>query len=159
MANGKAGRPLTLTPATADKIVNALKMGNYRSAAAKYAGVEPVTLKLWVTRANKGEQPFLDLLDRMKSAEGEAEASLVATIRRAANDTWTAAAWLLERKHAPKWGRRDMSWENMKREKKEAQQAQLAEIPLEELERMVVAEKARRAREAAAKASDVGALQ
>jgi len=154
-----AGRPLTLTPEVADKIVNALKMGNYRSAAAKYAGVEVATLKLWVTRANKGEQPFLDLIDRMKSAEGEAEASLVATIRRAANDTWTAAAWLLERKHAPKWGRRDMSWENQKREKREAQQAQLAEIPLEELERMVVAEKARRAREAAAKASDVGALQ
>ena len=42
---------------------------------------------------------------------------------------------------------------------REAQRAQLAEIPLEELERMVVAEKARRAREAAAKASDVGALQ
>lgn len=156
---GATGRPLTLTAETADKIVNALKMGNYRSAAAKYAGVEPATLKLWVTRANRGERPFLDLLDRMKSAEGEAEASLVATIRRAANDTWTAAAWLLERKHAPKWGRRDMSWENMKREKKEAQQAQLAEIPLEELERMVAAEKARRAREAAAKASDVGALQ
>jgi hypothetical protein len=154
-----AGRPLTLTPETADKIVNALKMGNYRSAAAKYAGVEVGTLKLWVTRANKGEQPFLDLLDRMKAAEGEAEASLVATIRRAANDTWTAAAWLLERKHAPKWGRRDMSWENQKREKRAAQIAELAEIPLDELERMVAGEKARRAREAAAKASDVGALQ
>lgn len=154
-----AGRPLTLTPEVADKIVNALKMGNYRSAAAKYAGVEPRTLKEWITRANKGDQPYLDLLDRMKSAEGEAEASLVATIRRAANDTWTAAAWLLERKHAPKWGRRDMSWENTKRAEREAQRAQLAEIPLEELEAMVVAEKARRAREAASKASDVGALQ
>jgi hypothetical protein len=101
----------------------------------------------------------VDFLERVKMAEGEAEASLVATIRRAANDTWTAAAWLLERKHAPKWGRRDMSWENTKRAEREAQRAQLAEIPLEELEAMVVAEKARRARDAAVKASDVGALQ
>ena len=161
MANGKAGpgRPLTLTPETADKIVAALKMGNYRSAAAKYSGVEPRTLRLWVNRANKGEEPFLSFVARMKSAEGESEASLVATIRRAANDTWTAAAWLLERKHAPKWGKRDMSWENQKREKRAAQIAELAEIPIEELERMVVAEKARRARDAAATASDVGAIQ
>lgn len=161
-ANGKAGqrgRPLTLTQEKADKIVAALKMGNYRSAAAKYAGVEPRTIREWITLANKGHQPYLDFLDRIKVAEGEAEASLVATIRRAANDTWTAAAWLLERKHAPKWGKRDMSWENQKREKRAAQIAELAEIPIEELERMVVAEKARRARDAAATASDVGSIQ
>lgn len=140
------GRPLTLTPEKADKIVNALKMGNYRSAAAKYAGVEVRTLKEWVTLANKGHQPYLDLLDRMKAAEGESEASLVAAIRRAANDTWTAAAWLLERKYAPKWGKRDMSWENQKREKRAAQIEDLAAIPLEELEAMVAAEKARRSK-------------
>ena len=140
------GRPLTLTPEKADKIVAALKMGNYRSAAAKFACVEPRTLKEWVTLANKGHQPYLDLVDRMKAAEGESEASLVATIRKAANDTWTAAAWMLERKHAPKWGKRDMSWENQKREKRAAQIADLAEIPLEELEAMVAAEKARRSK-------------
>jgi hypothetical protein len=159
MAIAGRGRPLTLTPETADKIVAALKMGNYRSAAAKYAGIEPATMRLWGSRANRGEQPFVDFIARVKAAEGEAEASLVATIRRAANDTWTAAAWLLERKHAPKWGKRDMSWENQKREKRAAQIAELAEIPIDELERMVTAEKARRARDAAATASDVGAIQ
>jgi hypothetical protein len=153
------GKPLTLTPDKQEKILQAIRAGNYRSAASKFAGVDWGCMRNWIRKGNKGEEPYAAFVAAVKEAEGQAEASLVASIKKASQEHWTAAAWLLERKHAPKWGRRDMSWENMKREKREAQQAQLAEIPLEELERMVVAEKARRAQEAAAKASDVGALQ
>ena len=139
-------RPSSLTPEVEERILYALRQGNYRSAAAKAAGVEIRTLKFWVSQANKGVQPYVNLLARVKEAEGESESALVTTIRTAAEKHWAAAAWLLERKYAPKWGKRDMSWENMKRQEREAQAAQIGEIPLEELERMVAAEKARRAR-------------
>lgn len=139
-------RTTSLTPEVEERILYALRQGNYRSAAAKAAGVDVSTFRWWVTQGNKGAQPYLAFLERVKEAEGESESALVTTIRTAAEKHWAAAAWLLERKYAPKWGKRDMSWENMKRQEREAQAAQIGEIPLEELERMVAAEKARRAR-------------
>lgn len=139
-----AGRPSTFTPEKREKILQALRAGNYRCAAAKYAGVEVGCFTEWIHRGNRGEAPYAEFAEDCKKAEGEAEAALVATVRRASVDTWTAAAWMLERKHSARWGRRDPSWERDKREARQAQAAQLAEVPLEELERMVEAERARR---------------
>jgi transposase len=139
-------RPSLLTPELEERILYALRQGNYRSAAAKAAGVDYDCFRGWVRKGNQGIQPYAAFNAKLKEAEGESESALVMTIRTAAEKHWAAAAWLLERKYAPKWGRRDMSWENTKREAREAQAAQLGEIPLEELERMIAAEKARRAR-------------
>lgn len=139
-------RPSSLTPEVEERILYALRQGNYRSAAAKAAGVSFDCFREWVRKGNRGIEPYAAFNAKLKEAEGESEAALVTTIRTAAEKHWAAAAWLLERKYAPKWGKRDMSWENMKRQEREAQAAQIGEIPLEELERMVAAEKARRAR-------------
>lgn len=139
-------RPLTLTPEVEARILDALRQGNYRSAACKAAGIDWGCMRNWIRKGNRGEAPYAAFVAKLKEAEGESESALVTTIRTAAEKHWAAAAWLLERKYAPKWGKRDMSWENMKRQEREAQAAQIGEIPLEELERMVAAEKARRAR-------------
>ena len=146
MANGKAGRPSVFTPETREKILSALRAGNYRVAACKFAGISDETLRDWINRGKRGEPAYLEFLEQVKQAEAQAEASLVATIRKAAGDHWQAAAWLLERKYVTRWGRRDLSWERMQREARQAAQAQVDAIPLEELERMVLAEKARRER-------------
>ena len=140
------GKPLTLTAEVEERIIEALRQGNYRSAACKAAGIDWGCMRNWIRKGNRGEEPYAAFVARCKEAEGESEAALVASIRSHAEKHWVAAAWLLERKYAPKWGKRDMSWENMKRQEREAQAAQIGEIPLEELERMVAAEKARRAR-------------
>jgi hypothetical protein len=139
-----AGRPSTFTPEKREKILSALRAGNYRCAAARYAGVEVACFTEWIYRGNKGDEPYAEFAKECKRAEGEAEAALVATVRKASVDTWTAAAWILERKYSQRWGRRDPSWERDRREARQAQAAQLAEVPLEELERMVAAERARR---------------
>jgi hypothetical protein len=142
-----AGRPTTLTPEVEEKILDALREGNYRSAASRSAGIDWGCMRSWIRKGNAGQEPYAAFVARCKEAEGESEAALVATIRRAANQHWTAAAWLLERKYAPKWGKREMSWELAKREERERRDKELDQIPLEELEKMVAAEKARRARE------------
>lgn len=136
------------TDETREKILNALRAGNYRVAACKFAGISNDTFGRWMRAGNAGEQPFAEFADQVKQAEAQAEASLVATIRKAAGDHWQAAAWLLERKYVTRWGRRDLSWERMQRDARQAAQAQVDTIPLEELERMVAAEKARRSRHA-----------
>lgn len=142
------GRPgiSSFTPETREKILGALRAGNYRVAACKFAGISVDTFGRWIKAGNAGEERFAEFAEQVKQAEAQAEASLVATIRKAAGDHWQAAAWLLERKYVTRWGRRDLSWERMQREARQAAQAQVDAIPLEELERMVIAEKARRER-------------
>ena len=142
------GRPgiSSFTPETREKILGALRAGNYRVAACKFAGISDETFRRWVNAGKAGQPEYVDFVEQVKQAEAQAEASLVATIRKAAGDHWQAAAWLLERKYVTRWGRRDLSWERMQREARQAAQAQVDAIPLEELERMVAAEKARRAR-------------
>jgi len=142
------GRPgiSSFTPETREKILGALRAGNYRVAACKFAGISDETFRRWVNAGKAGQPEYVDFVEQVKQAEAQAEASLVATIRKAAGDHWQAAAWLLERKYVTRWGRRDLSWERMQREARQAAQAQVDAIPLEELERMVIAEKARRER-------------
>jgi len=138
----------SFTPETREKILNALRAGNYRVAACKFAGISDETFRRWFNAGKRGEPEYVDFVEQVKQAEAQAEASLVATIRKAAGDHWQAAAWLLERKYVTRWGRRDLSWERMQRDARQAAQAQVDTIPLEELERMLAAEKARRARHA-----------
>lgn len=142
------GRPgiSSFTPETREKILGALRAGNYRVAACKFAGISDETFRRWMNAGKAGQPEYVDFVEQVKQAEAQAEASLVATIRKAAGDHWQAAAWLLERKYVTRWGRRDLSWERMQREARQAAQAQVDTIPLEELERMVAAEKARRQR-------------
>lgn len=142
------GRPgiSSFTPETREKILGALRAGNYRVAACKFAGISDETFRRWMNAGKAGQPEYVDFVEQVKQAEAQAEASLVATIRKAAGDHWQAAAWLLERKYVTRWGRRDLSWERMQREARQAAQAQVDAIPLEELERMVIAEKARRER-------------
>lgn len=132
------------TDETREKILNALRAGNYRVAACKFAGISDETFRVWINAGKRGEPGYLEFLEQVKQAEAQAEASLVATIRKAAGDHWQAAAWLLERKYVTRWGRRDLSWERMRREERQAQARALADIPLAELEGMVAAERARR---------------
>lgn len=140
------GRPgiSSFTPETREKILNALRAGNYRVAACKFAGISDETFRRWMNAGKAGEAEYVDFVEQVKQAEAQAEASLVATIRKAAGDHWQAAAWLLERKYVSRWGRRDLSWERMRREERQAQARALADIPIAELEGMVAAERARR---------------
>lgn len=136
----------TLTEERREKLLAALRAGNYRNAACAHAGLDYGTFANWMTIAKRPDAPaeLSGLRESVLKAEGESVAHLVATIKKASLEQWQAAAWLLERKHAPQWGRRDMSYERAKREERRAQGKALAEIPIEQLEAMVQAEKARR---------------
>ena len=88
------------TPETRLKLVEAFKLGMTKKLAAAYAGIGESTLHLWIAQAKDGDQAKLELLEALKRAEAQSAAHALATIKRAAQDgTWTAAAWLLERRH------------------------------------------------------------
>jgi transposase len=103
-----SGRRSKLTAEVHDKIVTAVRAGNYAEVAAQYAGISERTYYNWIA---KGEQdadgPYLQFMQAIRAAEGEAEAVAMITIRKAWGDDWKAAAWYLERKFQAKWGRHD----------------------------------------------------
>jgi transposase len=116
-----AGRSSKLTPEVQKAIVEALRAGNYQESAAAYVGISHTTFHNWLNRgreearritdgekANPKEAAYLEFLDAVEKARGEAEVRNVMHIQRAAQEgTWQAAAWFLERSFPRRWGRKD----------------------------------------------------
>jgi transposase len=114
------GRPTKLTPDLTKKIVGVIAAGNYLETAAAYAGLSKVTLYDWMKRgrrelerrnngekANRRESHYVTFLNAIEKALAQSEAGAVATITKASEDHWQAAAWRLERRFPNKWARRD----------------------------------------------------
>lgn len=95
------GRSVTTT--AIERMLNGLRLGMTRRAAAAAGGFSKTTLYRML-EADDGT-----LVTAMENAEAEAEGRYTAIIARATNDpkNWTAAAWWLERRHPNEFGRRD----------------------------------------------------
>jgi hypothetical protein len=97
------------SPETQDRFVTAIKAGNYAVVAAQFAGIHVATYHRYMQLGSEQTKGvYRDFHDAVKAAEAEAEARAVANVQLAAQQgQWTASAWMLERKHPDRWGRRD----------------------------------------------------
>jgi transposase len=100
------GRPTTLTPSVREKILTAIRAGNYRHVAARGAGVPLRTFTGWCVRGRRAKSGaswefWLSLLE----AEQSAEISMVELVVKAAQGDAKYAEWWLERKFPERWGR------------------------------------------------------
>jgi hypothetical protein len=94
-------RPTKFNTDRADRVLDALRAGNTRRAAAQYAGVDDRSLRRWIER-------FVHFAAAIEKAEADAEVRHVANIARAAQEgTWQASAWWLERRRPDDYGRRE----------------------------------------------------
>jgi transposase len=95
------GRPTALTPEVQDKILNAIRAGNYAEQAAQYAGVHKSTYYRWMQKADEPDTKpiYREFRDAVKEAEAGAEAYAVAMVRQAMPSSWQAAMTFLERKY------------------------------------------------------------
>lgn len=102
------GRLCKLTPEIQQKVVAALRAGNYAHVAAEYAGIDRATFYRWMQRGRESTRgKFSDFCEAVKNAEREAEVRAVAVIQNHMADNWQAAMTYLERKYPDRWGRRD----------------------------------------------------
>lgn len=104
------GRKTKLAPERQDKIVTAIRAGNYIREAAGFAGIGERTFYDWMERGEKAEDEddiYAQFSQAVKKAEQEWEVSTVARINRAASEHWQAGMTMLERRHPERWGRRD----------------------------------------------------
>jgi len=91
-----------------DRILTALKAGASHEAAAIRGGVHVATFYRWMEKGEAAKTgQYREFHDAVKEAEAEAEVALVAKIRRHGDDSWQANAWLLERRHPDRYGRRE----------------------------------------------------
>jgi len=99
-------RRTKLTPDTKEAVLKALRAGNSRRDSALYAGISETTFYSWMARGREGEALYSEFLEAVEKAEAQSVVRNVAIIQRAAEETWQAAAWWLERKRPDDWGRR-----------------------------------------------------
>lgn len=93
-------RPPKRSPDREQAVLNSLRLGNTRAAAASFAGVGRATFYRWLE-----DETFRDAIE---TAEAEAESRFLSQVAKAAVDgTWTAAAWWLERRRPEAYARRD----------------------------------------------------
>ena len=98
-------RPSKLTPESRAKLVEATRLGMTRKLAAAYAGIAVGTFYRWMeTGATAPRGQFKELRDAIKQAEAQGAARALVKVHAAADDSWQAAAWLLERRHGYRRG-------------------------------------------------------
>lgn len=89
------------------EVLYRLEKGNYLDTAANCAGIEPDQLSYWLEAGVRGEsKEYRKFLIAARRAVAKAEANLVETIEEEAQDDWRAAAFILERRHSRKWGKK-----------------------------------------------------
>ena len=107
---GRSGAKGKLTPEMQNKIVQAIRGGNYIEIAARYAGIDPATFWTWM---KKGEAEasgiYHNFHNAIKDAEALSEAEAVAQVRLASRDprNWAAGMTWLERRFQTRWSRTD----------------------------------------------------
>lgn len=94
-----------------DRIIVALKQGNYRSAACRFGGINPETLRLWLRRGERDEAEgrrtkYVRFLQRVIDAESTAEVTMVAQWKSAMPQDWRAVRDFLARRWPDRWAQK-----------------------------------------------------
>ena len=104
------GRPSKMTDERIQRLLEALRAGNYITSACQYAGISESTYHAWMKQAYSDDATPTqkEFLESVTKARSEAEVRNVMNIQKAATDPryWTASAWWLERSFPERWGRR-----------------------------------------------------
>lgn len=98
-------RPTILTADVRDSIVRSMRLGLFAEQAAQLAGIAERTLDNWVRQGKDGVEPYATFYAEFCAARAQGEQAYVGVISKAAaSGEWSAAAWILERRHPKRWG-------------------------------------------------------
>jgi hypothetical protein len=101
------GGPTKLTEEIQEKIVEAVRQGNYIEAVSAAAGISKTSVYLWLKRgANQKAGKYHQFSNAVRQAMAESEMKSLFQIDKAADVHWQAAAWRLERRFPRRWGRK-----------------------------------------------------
>lgn len=107
-------RPTVLTAQVHDRLVELVRAGNTFEVAARASGISRATFYRWKQEGKKaGKGAKYKLFVALELAEAECEAYWVGRIKLAGITDWKADAWMLERRHPGRWGRRRFEREDL----------------------------------------------
>lgn len=99
-------RPTKFDSQKMELICKAMEIGATRRIAAHAAGVHVATLYAWLAKGREAATgPFREFYDAFQKAEAMCALRDLSLITRAAETSWQAAAWRLERRHPSGYGR------------------------------------------------------
>jgi hypothetical protein len=76
--------------------------------ACMAAGIDQSTFYRWLQKAEKHKRSkYSKFRKRLQAAEAEGELANLQAIIEAGKRDWRARAWLLERRHPERWGKRE----------------------------------------------------
>jgi len=109
MAKSNAGRKTKLNDVRLKKVVDGITAGLPYDTACALAGIHYTTFLNWMKRGEKDKTgEFFKFFEEVKKAEAIAESVHIKNIKDAGKSgVWQADAWMLERRHPEKWGRRE----------------------------------------------------
>jgi len=105
-----AGGPSKFNEERAERLLQAVRGGNFLQTAAAYAGISFVTLRRWILKADDPDAPpeYVAFKEALEKARADAEVASLAKIQKAASEgAWQASAWFLERSWPERWGKRE----------------------------------------------------
>lgn len=102
---GTGGKPTVLTPEVRKRILEALRVGSPRGAAAARAGVGARTMRDWMARTDDVE-PFASFRVEVEEAEGLCELQLAGVAFKGALGNPALAMRFLAMRFPGTWGRR-----------------------------------------------------
>jgi hypothetical protein len=92
-------RKTKLTPELQEKVCNALKAASTRADAAKFAGIDPDTFYRWMRKGKAQKRgAFRRFYGAVREAEARCAVRACASITKAFEKDWRAAAWWLSRR-------------------------------------------------------------
>lgn len=103
--NGRVGRPSKFTAETREKILTAIRNGNFPGPAARAAGIGRRTLCSWLARGKaepKGEYGAFRRTFHQAVAWAETEALAILSKEARGGDT-SSLRWWLATRHARRW--------------------------------------------------------
>jgi hypothetical protein len=96
----RPGRPAKLNHQVVGKVLMAVRAGNFRETAARFAGIGPATLFRWLRDPRPQYVAFQAALDMV---DAECEVELVGNLFRLSRTSTRAAIFLLERRYCDRW--------------------------------------------------------
>lgn len=104
------GAPSKFSEERAERLIQAVRGGNYLKTACAFAGIDYTTLRRWIHKADEPDAPpeYREFRDALEKARADAEVAALAKIQKAANEgQWQASAWFLERSMPERWARKE----------------------------------------------------
>jgi hypothetical protein len=112
-----ANTPSKFIPEVRNKVVLAIRNGNHRDAAAKYAGVTYQQFRRWMVRGEKlseeeydslseEDQEYVDFYQVINQAEAEAEVAAVVQWKKFFERDYKASRDFLARRYPQRWGQK-----------------------------------------------------